>query len=99
MVELLNLSVSYFIFVEASHLCTRLLRRLSEITKGYVRSFRVLNKRRVTRNEKMRIFDKMDEVVERKGDIARLNYILRKEKPDGKLRREYQKDLKAAKAS
>ena len=64
---------------------------------GYVRYFRVLNKRRVTRNEKMRIFDKMDEVVELKGDIAKIKYILRKEKPAGKVKREYIKELKNAK--
>ena len=63
----------------------------------YVRYHRVLNKRKVTRNERMRIFDKMDEVVERKGDIARIKYILRKEKPQGKVRREYLKELKNAK--
>ena len=64
---------------------------------AYGRYFRVLNKRRVTRNEKMRIFDKMDEIVALKGDIARITYILRKEKPNGKLKREYVKELKGAK--
>ena len=73
------------------------LRARKRAHAGYVRNFRVLNKRRVTRNEKMRIFDKMDEVVERKGDIARLSYILRKEKPSGKVRRDYVKELKSAK--
>ena len=64
---------------------------------SFVRYFRVLNKRRVTRNEKMRIFDKMDEIVELKGDIAKIRYILRKERPTGKLKRDYRKELKRAK--
>ena len=64
---------------------------------GFRRYFRVLNKRHVSKNEKMRIFDRMDEIVELKGDIARLSYILRKEKPTGKLKREYVRELKAAK--
>ena len=62
-----------------------------------IRYFRVLNKHRVTRNEKMRIFDKMDEVVDLKGQLARANYILRKERPVGKVRREYLKEKKIAK--
>ena len=61
------------------------------------RYFRVLNKHRVTRNEKMRIFDKMDEVVDLKGQLARANYILRKERPVGKVKREYLKEKKIAK--
>ena len=64
---------------------------------SFIRYFRVLNKRRVTRNEKMRIFDKMDEIVELKGDIAKIRYILRKEKPTGKVKRDYQKELNRAK--
>ena len=56
------------------------------------RYYKVINKHRVTRNEKLRIFDKMDEVVELKGDIARANYILRKEKPTGKVKRDYKKE-------
>ena len=63
----------------------------------YVRHYRVLNKRKVSRNDKMRIFDKMDEYVAIKGEIAKINYILKKEKPNGKLRREYVKELKGAK--
>ena len=51
-----------------------------------------LSKHRVTRNEKMRIFDKMDEVVELKGQLAKIKYILRKENPAGKVRREYIKE-------
>ncbi len=62
-----------------------------------MRYFRVLNKHRVTRNEKMRIFDKMDEVVDLKGQLARANYILRKERPVGKVKREYLKERKIAK--
>ena len=61
------------------------------------RYYRVLNKHRVTRNEKMRIFDKMDEVVDLKGQLARANYILRKERPVGKVKREYLKERKIAK--
>ena len=61
------------------------------------RYYNVLMKHRVTRNEKLRIFDKMDEVVALKGDLARLKYILRKEKPTGKLKRECLKDKKRAK--
>ena len=64
---------------------------------GYSRFFRVINKRRVTRNEKMRIFDKMDEIVELKGEVAKIKYILRNEKPQGKVKRAYQKELKGAK--
>ena len=60
------------------------------------RYFNVLSKHRVTRNEKMRIFDKLDEIVELKGDIARVNYILRKEKPTGKVKRDYIKERKNA---
>ena len=63
----------------------------------YVRHYRVLNKRKVSRNDKMRIFDKMDEYVAVKGEIAKIKYILKKEKPNGKLRREYVKELKGAK--
>ena len=51
-----------------------------------------LSKHRVTRNEKMRIFDKMDEVVDLKGQLAKIKYILRKENPAGKVRREYIKE-------
>ena len=61
---------------------------------NYTRYFRVLNKRRITRTEKMRIFDKMDEIVEVKGEIARIKYILRKERPAGKTKRDYQRELK-----
>ena len=61
------------------------------------RYFNVLNKHRVTRNEKMRIFDKMDEVVDLRGQLARVNYILRKEKPVGKVKRDYLKEKKIAK--
>ena len=39
----------------------------------------------------------MDEIVEIRGDIARIKYILKKEKPVGKLRREYIRDIKNAK--
>ena len=73
------------------------LRARKRAHRGFVRYFRVLNKRRATKNEKMRIFDKMDEVVELKGDIARISYILRKEKPKGKLKKQYIKELKGAK--
>ena len=62
-----------------------------------VRYYKVLSKHRVTRNEKMRIFDKMDEVVDLKGQLARAKYILRKEKPVGKVKREYLKEKKDAK--
>ena len=61
------------------------------------RYYALLNKHRVTRNEKMRIFDKMDEIVDLKGQIAKCNYILRKERPVGKVRRECIKDKKRAK--
>jgi hypothetical protein len=65
--------------------------------KGLKRRFRALNKRSVYRGDKIRIFNKMNEIVELRGDIARIKYILRKEKPMGKLRREYVRDIKNAK--
>ena len=55
--------------------------------RRYLKHYGMLNQHQVTRNEKMRIFDKMDEVVELKGELAKINYILRKEKPEGKVRR------------
>ena len=61
------------------------------------RYYKILNKHRVTRNEKMRIFDKMDEVVDLKGQLAKVKYILRKEKPTGKVKREYLKEKQHAK--
>ena len=61
------------------------------------RYFKVISKHRVTRNEKMRIFDKMDEYVDVRGELARVRYILKKEKPAGKVRREYLNDVKVAK--
>ena len=61
------------------------------------RYFKVLSKHRVTRNEKMRIFDKMDEFVELRGELAKIKYILNSERPAGKVRRDYIKDLKNAK--
>ena len=64
---------------------------------GLKRRFKALNKRSVYRGDKIRIFNKMDEVVEIKGDIARIKYILKKEKPVGKLRRAYIRDIKCAK--
>ena len=73
------------------------LRARKRAHAGFNRYFRVLNKRRVSRSEKLRIFDKMDEIVEITGEIAKLRYILRRERPSGKTRRQYVKELKAAK--
>ena len=58
-----------------------------------------LHKYRVTRNEKMRIFDRMDEIVELKGELARIKYILRKEKPIARARREYVREKGNAKSN
>ena len=65
----------------------------------YRKYYNALNKYRVTRNEKMRIFDKLDEIVERSGDLAKAKYILRKEKPIGKARREYVREKGNAKSN
>ena len=63
----------------------------------YNKFYKMLSKHRVTRNEKMRIFDKMDEFVELKGELAKLKYILRKEKPLGRARRRYIQEKRVAK--
>ncbi|MBR2972055.1 MAG: hypothetical protein IKC61_03910, partial [Clostridia bacterium] len=63
----------------------------------YNKFYKMLSKHRVTRNEKMRIFDKMDEFVELKGEVAKIKYILRKEKPIGRAKRRYIRERKAAK--
>ena len=65
----------------------------------YSKYCNALNKRRATYNEKMRIFDKLDEIVELSGEIARIKYILRKEKPIGKGRREYVREKGNAKSN
>ena len=65
--------------------------------RKYRKLHRILSKKRVTRQEKLRIFDKMDEVLELRGELARLNYILRKEKPDGRLLNTYKKEKKKIK--
>ena len=65
----------------------------------YSKYCNALNKHRATRNEKMRIFDKLDEIVELSGEIARIKYILRKEKPIGKGRREYVREKGNAKSN
>ena len=65
----------------------------------YSKYCNALNKHRATHNEKMRIFDKLDEIVELSGEIARIKYILRKEKPTGKGRREYVREKGNAKSN
>ena len=65
----------------------------------YSKYCNALNKRRATYNERMRIFDKLDEIVELTGEIARIKYILRKEKPIGKGRREYVREKRNAKSN
>ena len=65
----------------------------------YRKHYNALNKYHVTRNEKMRIFDKLDEIVELSGELARIKYILRKENPIGKARREYVREKGNAKSN
>ena len=67
--------------------------------KKYTRHYNALNKYRVTRNEKMRVCDKLDEIVELSGELARIKYILRKESPIGKARREYVREKGNAKSN
>ena len=65
----------------------------------YRKHYNALNKYHATRNEKMRVFDKLDEVVELSGELARIKYILKKEKPIGKGRREYIREKGNAKSN
>ena len=67
-------------------------RAYASLKKHYL----VLSKRSVARNDKIRIFDKMDEIVELYGEISRIRHILKKEKPTGKLKRQYRRDIKNA---
>ncbi len=69
------------------------LRGFKKAHRRYRKLYYALATRGVTRNEKMRIFDKMDEVVELSGNLARVKYILKKERPEGKVRRDYIKEM------
>ena len=53
---------------------------------------------RVTRNEKLRLYDMIDEYIAVNGELAKIKYILNKEKPQGKARREYLKDRSTARS-
>ena len=67
--------------------------------KKYRKHYNALNKYHVTRNEKMRVCDKLDEIVELSGELARIKYILKKENPIGKARREYIREKGNAKSN
>ena len=67
--------------------------------KKYRKHYNALNKYHVTRNEKMRVGDKLDEIVELSGELARIKYILKKENPTGKARREYIREKGNAKSN
>ncbi len=73
------------------------LRARKRAYRKYRGHFKLISRKRVTRQEKLRIFDKMDEVLDLRGDLARINYILRKEKPAGRLLAKYKKEKRRIK--
>ena len=66
--------------------------------RKYRKLYKLINSMRVTRNEKMRIFNKMDQYLDTRGELAKIKYILRNERPTGKVLREYKRDKRKAKS-
>ena len=66
--------------------------------RKYRKLYKLLSTMRVTRNEKMRIFNRMDHYLDTAGDLARINYILKNERPMGRVLREYKRDKRRAKS-
>ena len=60
--------------------------------RKYKSLYALLNRKRITRNEKRRIFDKMDLYLDTACELAKIKYILKNERPMGKTFVEYQKD-------
>ncbi len=77
--------------------CKAELKAYKKAHRKYKKLYKHLTRRPVTRNEKMRIFDKMDEVVELSGNLAKVKFILKKERPQGRIARKYAKEKRANK--